>query len=68
MNYFELHLKIENFINSLKKSEYSFKPVLDGSTESGLNIELGFTCYAVKTLYTINSLSVTNTLTFLKNL
>ena len=61
MNYFELHLKIENFINSLKKSEYSFKPVLDGSTESGLNIELGFTCYAVKTLYTINSLAVNNT-------
>ena len=60
MNYFELHLQIENFIKSLKKSDYSFRPVLDGSTDAGLNIELGFTCYAVKTLYTINSLAVTD--------
>ena len=60
MNYFELNLQIENFIKSLKKSEYSFKPVLDGSTESGLSIELGFTCYAIKTLYTINSPVVTD--------
>ena len=60
MNYFDLHLQVENFINSLKKSETSFKPVLDGLTESGKNIELGFTCYALKTLYTINSLTVTD--------
>lgn len=60
MNYFELNLQIENFIKSLKKSEYSFKPVLNGSTESGLSIELGFTCYAIKTLYTINSPVVTD--------
>ena len=60
MNYFLLDKEIEGFINSLKKSKYSFFPVLEGLSSNGKSISMGFTCYALKTLYTINSSELKN--------
>lgn len=55
MNYFELENRVEFFINSLKNSEFSYDPVERGLPENNPNLSLGFNCYALKTLYTINS-------------
>ena len=44
-----------NFLNSLKKdNEYAYYPVKQGSTHEGKNIDLGFSCFAIKSLYIID--------------
>lgn len=63
MKYSELGNNIENFINSLKKSDTSYLPVLSGYTKNGEKISLGLTCYALKTLYTVNSSVLDNKIT-----
>ena len=51
----ELDLKqnIEQFLNSLqsKSNFFKFSPALDGVTNSGENLSLGFSCYALKCFY-----------------
>ena len=50
----DLYLKINScseFINKLKYNEYYFKPALEGVTEEGSNLELGFSCYGLKFNY-----------------
>ncbi len=36
------------FLSKLKKDEFSYLPVLDGNTLAGKNLDLGFSCYALK--------------------
>lgn len=44
-----------NFLNSLKKDKaYGYYPVKEGNTHQGKNIELGFSCFAIKSLYIID--------------
>lgn len=47
--------KIEEFVKSLIRNDGSFNIVNKGTTNVGLQLKLGFTCYAIKVLYTINS-------------
>jgi len=48
--------EISNFIGSLKipKNNYSFLPCLNGVTQAGRELKLGFSCYALKTYFTLN--------------
>ena len=48
--------EITNFINSLRiaKNSYSFSPCLKGATQAGKELRLGFSCYALKTYFTLN--------------
>ena len=44
-----------DFLNSLKKdNEYTYYPVKQGSTHEGNDIDLGFSCFAIKSLYIID--------------
>ena len=44
-----------DFLNSLKKDKpYTYFPVKKGNTEEGKKIELGFSCFAIKSLYIID--------------
>lgn len=51
----ELKENIPNFLNSLKKNDsiYSYFPVKKGITEYGQKLEVGFSNYALKILFTI---------------
>tara|TARA_B100001996_G_scaffold270697_1_gene211778 strand:- start:1949 stop:3073 length:1125 start_codon:yes stop_codon:yes gene_type:complete len=43
------------FLNGLKKeNDYGYYPVKNGATYEGKNIELGFSCFAIKSLYIID--------------
>ena len=46
----------EEFLNSLKNktSSYHYLPCIEGPTKAGKEISLGFSCYALKTFYTLN--------------
>ena len=46
----DIYSGIHYFLNNLKKpnSEFSFFPALEGLTEEGKNLSLGFSCYALK--------------------
>lgn len=48
--------EITNFIDSLRitKNSYSFTPCLKGATQAGRELKLGFSCYALKTYFTLN--------------
>ena len=49
-----LNTKIEScseFINNLNYEKYFFKPTLEGITEAGNKLELGFSCYGLKFFY-----------------
>jgi hypothetical protein len=52
-----LNSGLNNFLNSLKNdtNKYHFRPCIHGLTEAGKRLQLGFSCYAVKTFYTINT-------------
>lgn len=44
-----------HFLNGLKKeNDYGYHPVKNGTTYEGKNIELGFSCFAIKSLYIID--------------
>ena len=47
---------IINFINNLEKNKFEYLPVLNGVTQSGKDLNLGFSCYALKSKYILNSL------------
>ena len=48
--------EITSFIDSLRltNNSYSFLPCLKGATEAGRELKLGFSCYALKTYFTLN--------------
>ncbi len=47
--------KYLNFISSLsKESEFEYYPVKNGYTKDGKNINLGFSCFAIKSLYILD--------------
>jgi len=48
--------EISNFIDSLRiaNNSYSFTPCLKGATQAGRELRLGFSCYALKTYFTLN--------------
>ena len=45
-----LYEEVDSFLTSLKSdpSKYKFNPVLDGTTDYGDSLDLGFSCYALK--------------------
>ena len=44
-----------HFLNGLKKeNDYGYYPVKNGTTYEGKNIDLGFSCFAIKSLYIID--------------
>ena len=49
----EVNLKTKGFLHSLKKEQdtYSFYPANKGLTDAGKNLDLGFSCYALKIFY-----------------
>ncbi len=48
--------EITSFIDSLRltNNSYSFLPCLKGATQAGRELKLGFSCYALKTYFTLN--------------
>jgi len=48
--------KTEIFLGnlSLNNSIYQYKSCLEGNTKNGLNLKLGFSCFALKIYYTLN--------------
>jgi len=52
----EIDVKIYQFLNSLKNqsSPYKYSPALEGVTDAGKNLSLGFSCFAIKILFTLN--------------
>ena len=52
----EIDIKIYQFLNSLRNdsSEYRYSPALEGVTEAGKNLSLGFSCFAIKIFFTLN--------------
>ena len=53
--YHLLSEKVEKFVFSLINEEYGFKPAIDGTTSKGELLNMGYACYALKILYTIDS-------------
>ena len=50
----DLEGKIEEFLKNLEsESQFEFKNTVKGNTENGLNLRLGYSCYALKIKYTI---------------
>jgi hypothetical protein len=58
----DIYSGIENFIKSLKKNttDYSYYPALKGLTNHGKNLELGFSCYALKIEYMLGHIDNIN--------
>ena len=50
-----LEESIINFLKSLEKNNFEYSPVLNGVTKSGIDLNLGFSCYALKSKYILNS-------------
>ena len=49
-----LNLKIKmcsEFINKLNYEKHFFKPALEGTTDAGNKLQLGFSCYGLKFFY-----------------
>ena len=55
LNQNNLSENIQKFILKLNYKENNFLPVQTGSTDAGRELNMGFTCYALKILYTIDS-------------
>lgn len=52
---YSLEESIQKFLSSLSEgtSNYEYRNALSGNTENGLNLRLGYSCYALKIYYTI---------------
>lgn len=50
----DLEFQLKNYISKLNISDYNFIPVNSGCNANGESIQLGFLCYALKTMYTLN--------------
>jgi hypothetical protein len=51
---YNLNSKIKlctEFINKLNYDKYFFKPALEGKTDAGTKLQLGFSCYGLKFFY-----------------
>ena len=54
-NIYEFKKKALDFVNSLEtKKDFIYIPVKYGFTKYGLDIELGFSCFAIKSLYILD--------------
>ncbi len=56
----DMEVKLKKYISNLYTTDFKFNPVNLGSNANGNSLQLGFLCYALKTMYTINEPQLDN--------
>ncbi len=56
----DLEARLKKYISNLNTKDYNFNPVNSGNNSNGNNMQLGFLCYALKTMYTLNDSKLDN--------
>ena len=60
LNFENIEADIKNYISNLETEDFNFKPSNTGSTTNGRKLQLGFLCYALKTMYILNDSRLEN--------
>ena len=60
LNFEDIEVNLKNYISNLETEDFNFKPSNTGSTTNGRKLQLGFLCYALKTMYILNDSRLEN--------